>query len=567
MSFLSRMKQRFGNPAASSGSISPFADPAVRALRDAASDAQRSRLPQMAAALSYRTVFGLIPVLIVSLLLIRVLAPKDKQVEILKMALDRTGVSAISLRDDAPPSPEAPASSPAATTPNSAVPASNAPSEPSATAVEPKSTSDGGAADREREHKSPDAPKERGATSDHVSRRVTAALNSRSLSVEEWIHGMIEKADSTVSFKAIGVVGVATLIYAALAMLIEIERAFNQIYRVPRGRSLTRRVMNYWALLTLGSFGLMATFYVGAKFEHWADHAAESHGWIVGSSAVTVELIGYAITVVISTLMITLVYQTVPNTRVKPMSALLGALLAALLWEAGKFGFAQYVAYSKGYARIYGAVALIPLFLLWVYYTWLIVLFGLEVTYQLQYGRSKTGAQPLSDFGPAMIEPSACLVVMTAIARAMVTGTPQSVRALAHSTGLGEAVASLVVLRFAERGLLLRVASGGNHGDADAPRYALARTPGSIRVAEILALGFELAGGPEGNQVVARMRQAQLDAAGSETLADAAGLIGDAPMRSPNPPTISVQNPAESGPVGNGHASSSGSGAARPATL
>ena len=339
----------------------------IAAWLRAAADAQRSRLPQMAAALSYRTVFGLIPVLVVGLLLFRVLAPKDSQLEILKMALDRTGISAISLRDDpaatpetptAPtpaPSPAASPSTPSAPTPSSSAaptPASQAPSETLAAGAEPKSTTDGGEPDGKHEHRTSEAPKEGGAASGHVSRQVDATLHSRSFSAEEWIHGMIEKADSTVSFKAIGVVGVATLIYAALAMLIEIERAFNQIYRVPRGRSLTRRVMNYWALLTLGGLGLIATFYVGAKFEEWADHAAESHGWIIGSGAVTVELIGYAVTVVISTFMIALVYQTVPNTRVKPASALLGALLAALLWEAGKFGFAQYVAYSKGYARI-----------------------------------------------------------------------------------------------------------------------------------------------------------------------------------------------------------------------
>jgi membrane protein len=519
VSWLARITRRFGDPGKTTGpGAAPFADPAVKALRDAAADAQRSRLPQMAAALSYRTIFGLIPVLIVALLVVQAFFPQ-KQREVLKLALERTGISTITLRDDAPVI---------------------------------------------------DAPPPADLVGPPVPPEIAATLSRGSRDVEEWLNVLIARAESTISFKAIGLIGLATLVYAAIAMLVEIERAFNQIFRVPRGRSWIRRIANYWTLLTLGSAGLIATFFVGARFERWAEHVAESRGWIVGSSALTVQLIGYAVTVLISTAMLTLVYEVVPNTRVKPAPAALGAFLAALLWEAGKLGFAQYVLYSTGYAKIYGSLALVPLFLLWVYYTWLIVLFGLEVTYQLQHGRSKTSAQPLSDFGPTVVEASSGLLLMTAVARAMASGSPQSVRSLTQSTGLSEPVVSLVVARFAERGLLLRVERGGASGGSD-PLYTLARTPGSIRVAEILSIGFELAGGPEANAVIARLRQAQIDAAGSETLADTAGLTGDSPSKPAHASPADTGTPGQNPPIplvsSQTAGSTNGSGPSRPATL
>ena len=509
MSWTTQIKALFRDPAGTSGAM---ADPAVRALRDAATDAQRSRLPQMAAALSYRTIFGLIPILVVALVLVRAYTTKTDRDAIIAKGLEYAGVSAITIAE------------PAGSSPADFV----GPPKPEEVALEAAKT----------------------------------ALRENDLNLPQIIRGTIEKAESTVSFQAIGWIGFATLLYAAIAMLVEIELAFNQVFRVPRGRSWLRRVVNYWTLLTLGGIGLIATFYVGIQFQTWATRLAETRGWSPGSGTLTVQLIGYAVTVFISTAMLTLLYESIPNTRVKPVPALVGAFIAALLWEAGKFGFGQYLAYTSGYAKLYGSLALIPLFLLWVYYTWLIVLFGLEVTYQLQHGRLKTRPQPLSDSGPVVVEPTGGLLVLAAMTRAMTAGTPQSVPALTLTTGLAEPAVSLVVSRFCERGLLHRVENPGRQDSAE-PLYTLARTPGSIRIAEVLTIGFELAGGPESNQTVIKLRKAQIDAAGAETLADAAGLSGDSPHRV----FKAVQNPAESITPLLTSAPESDTNASRPATL
>lgn len=488
MNILNNVKRMFRDPSSRAAR-----DPAVRAIRDAAAETERSRLPQMAAALAFRTIFAFIPMAVVALVIIRGQMTVEDRHDVIARMLSFTAVSNITV--------------------------------PPAEFVGP-----------------------------------TTPLESTDLTLI--ITDLVDRADRTVSFKALGWIGFVTLLYAAIAMLVEIERAFNQVFRVPRGRSWTRRIVNYWTILTLGGIGLVATFYVGARFESWANDIVSRQGFALGSGEVTVRIIGYSVTVVISTILLTLMYALVPNTRVRAAAALVGAFIGALLWEAGKAGFQQYIHFSASYAKVYGTMALIPLFLLWVYYTWLIVLFGLLITHQLQHGRNRTSAQPLSDSGPTIVEPSAGLVVMTAMARAMAAGTPQTVKSLCVATGLAESVVAMVVARYAERGLLLRVERG--NPDHDETQYTMARAPGAVRVAEVLSIAFDLAGGPESNPVIERMRKAQIDAAGSETLADAAAGRGIAGGSSPRVEPQTGQNPPMRAVGANG---SGGSGGSRSPTI
>ena len=444
-------------------------DPTVRALQSAAADAQRSRLPQMAAALSYRTLFGLLPIAIVGLILVRSFTTPETQAQVIRGAIEKFGLSSIT------------------------VPSTS-------------STLSGG-----------------------FVGPMPADLGS-SQSLDEWVTAIILRADANVNFSAIGIIGLATLLYAAISMLVEIERAFNQIYRVPRGRSWFRRITNYWSLLTLGSGALVLTFYVGARFEHWVAGIVEDRGWVLGSGAITVGLIGYFVTVIISTALLMLAYMTVPNTRVKAVSAICGALVAALIWEAGKWGFAQYLEFSTNYARLYGSIALVPLFMLWVYVTWLIVLFGLQIAYQLQHGLKNTRAQPFLDAGPAVVDAAAALAVMSSVARAFNAGKQPTAAQIAAGATLPDPVAALVLGGLTDRGLVLRI-DRPDVGEGEST-YTLTRPPSLISAAEILEAGFAIASTPGSiDATTQRLRDAQLHAAGQQSLADLAALVPLTPPR------------------------------------
>lgn len=440
-------------------------DPTVQALRGAAADAQRSRLPQMAAALSYRTVFGILPVLAIGLwILHRVVKPEDLR-EYIHRGINALGLSSIVVQQDAAMDPNL--------------------------FVGPLPSPD---------HAAPPA------------------------SLEQWISAFVERING-VSFTAIGLVGVGMLIYAAISMIVEIERAFNQIYRVPRGRSWVRRIVNYWTLITLGSLGLLATFTIQQQLGDWAGRwTAGRTGF--GSGYITLNTIGFATQWVISAAVLLLLYTAVPNTKVRFVPALWGALLAAAIFESSKFAFGKYVEFSAGvkYARLYGSLALIPLFLLWVYFSWLIVLFGVQLTYYLQHGRARTRAQPIMDLCPTLVDPASVLTVMSTIARAFAEGRTLDAPAIAQRVRLADPLVRIVLARLTERGLLHRIDTHPDDTASDAaePTYALARPPEAISVAELLADGFALAAESAGadDPVLGRIRQAQLAAAGTDTLAD-----------------------------------------------
>lgn len=461
--------------------VAPRARAAVRAIRDTAAEAQRSTIPQMAAALSYRTIFGLIPMIVVALVAVKqFFATPEDMARVLGDAMRYAGLSDISVHDPGPlmgpplpPELRAPAPEPAAAGEAGGVPAGEAPG--------------------------PDA----------------AAQAER---LDRWITDLVQRVGQ-IRWGTIGGIGIALLIYAALAMLVELERAFNQIYRVPVGRSWPRRITQYWTVLTLGTLFLVATFYVGEQFKSWAVQVAQTRGFTVGGGGMTVALIGYVVTVGISTLLFLLAYTTVPNTRVQLYAALAGALVAALLWEAGKWGFTQYVRFSASasYARLYGSIALLPLFLIWVYFTWVITLFGLQVAYQLQHVQRRTVAVPTEALEPVIVEPSAILSVAGMLAERFERGEPASAKEVADRLSIHEPIAGRMLERLAAEGLAHQVFRG-----ADEKAYALARPPHAIDAEALLTAGEQLGGFPPDaapDPLAESMRRSRHEAVHGRTLA------------------------------------------------
>ena len=164
------------------------------------------------------------------------------------------------------------------------------------------------------------------------------------------------------------------VIFAALALLSTIERAFNSIWHIARGRNFFQRIINYWALLTLGPLLLGAAVYVATQYT------------MLGRIQRTVlhNVTPAVLSYVISTLGFFLLYFLLPNTKVRASAAIWGAAAAALVWALAKWVFGMYVTQFIPYSRLYGVLGLIPLGVFWIFITWLIVLFGLELTFTTQ---------------------------------------------------------------------------------------------------------------------------------------------------------------------------------------
>jgi len=181
----------------------------------------------------------------------------------------------------------------------------------------------------------------------------------------------------------ITLVSIIIVIWAALAVLSTVEKAFNNIWHVAKGRGFLHRIINYWALLTLGPLLLGAGIYISAQYST-----------ISQIQKTLLAHIGPAVfSYIVATVAFFLLYFVLPNTKVQAKAAIWGAAVAALVWSFAKWAFGQYVTEFIPYSKLYGVLGLIPLGILWIYITWLIVLFGLQLTFTTQHLKTLDAAE------------------------------------------------------------------------------------------------------------------------------------------------------------------------------
>lgn len=181
---------------------------------------------------------------------------------------------------------------------------------------------------------------------------------------------VVQEYVSSFSSQAQNLSGPSLLLLAVTAflMLLTIERRFNEIWRVREPRQGSQRFLMYWAILTLGPVLIGVGFAISTYIA--------SLPLISGVTEYT-GMLKY-VPFLLSASLFTLIYATVPNCVVRVRYALLGGVLVAVLFELAKSGFAGIMARSN-FEVIYGTFAAVPLFLLWVYLSWTIVLMGAEV--------------------------------------------------------------------------------------------------------------------------------------------------------------------------------------------
>jgi membrane protein len=167
----------------------------------------------------------------------------------------------------------------------------------------------------------------------------------------------------------LGAVGLVAVMVTALALMVTIERTLGQIWRVDRPRTFAKRVLLYWAAITLGPLMLGAslaiTSYLVSASQQWVAVPAESLRWLL-------DVLEFLLLV----LCVSGLYFYVPHTRVRWRHALTGGVLAALGLELAKRALTWYLSAIPTYSAIYGAFAALPILLVWLYLAWVIVLLG-----------------------------------------------------------------------------------------------------------------------------------------------------------------------------------------------
>ena len=187
----------------------------------------------------------------------------------------------------------------------------------------------------------------------------------------------------TVNAGKLTAIGVLFLFATAMIVLLTMDSALNQIWRVPKPRTTVQRVFIYWALITVGPV------LIGASLSLTSWLVSESLG-LVADVPLAGEALLKLVPILLTGIAFSLVYITIPNRRVLVRDALSGGFLAAFAFEGMKHGFAAYITHFPTYKVVYGAFASVPIFLLWIYLSWLVVLSGAVVAAVMPEWRERT---------------------------------------------------------------------------------------------------------------------------------------------------------------------------------
>jgi membrane protein len=274
---------------------------------------------------------------------------------------------------------------------------------------------------------------------------------------------------------AFGSIGFVALFITVLSLMNSIEEAFNRIWHVKTPRKLTRKFSDYLSAILVGPVLVFAAVTITATLQSNTVIRALMSLQALGTVILTLlRLVPYL------TLWgaFTFVYVFIPNIRVRFRSALVGGVVAAVLWQSVGWGFARFVASSTQYYAIYSSFAILLLFLLWLHIGWVIVLLGAQVTYAHQHIHFFQGDRLLLAHSPAGREKLA-LHMMLLVGRNFYHGLePMTVSDLAGRLQLPAGMVKEFLDMFAATRLVLPVADGET--------YVLGRDPEMIGIKEIL---------------------------------------------------------------------------------
>ncbi len=202
-------------------------------------------------------------------------------------------------------------------------------------------------------------------------------LGEKGLQLSQQIISFVDN----INVGVLGSIGLLVLIFTVLSLVKKIESAFNFTWRLTVTRNIFQRFSNYLSVILIGPLLLFTAAGITASFNSSAVvnkiAAIEPFGTIL-------LFIGAAVPVILTILVFTLIYVLIPNTKVRFKSALFGAVIATILWKMTGTLFKMFIADSTNYTAIYSGFAIMIIFMLWVYISWLIVLTGASLSYYHQ---------------------------------------------------------------------------------------------------------------------------------------------------------------------------------------
>jgi membrane protein len=179
-------------------------------------------------------------------------------------------------------------------------------------------------------------------------------------------------------------VGVVLLLWSVMKLLGNIEDSFNDIWEVKKPRSFIRKFTDYFSILLIAPIFIIISGSITVIIQSQLDSIIHSTAWLKPIEHI-VGLILRLFSLLLITGLFTFLYVVLPNTKVKVKPAFYAAIVAAILFELLEFTYINFQIGVARYNAIYGSFAALPLFLIWVQYSWYVVLFGAELAYAYQH--------------------------------------------------------------------------------------------------------------------------------------------------------------------------------------
>ncbi|MHC4713359.1 MAG: YihY/virulence factor BrkB family protein [Planctomycetota bacterium] len=217
--------------------------------------------------------------------------------------------------------------------------------------------------------------------------------------IGERIEGYVDNVANYVGgtrVTALGALSLAFLLWTAIKVLSTVENSFNDIWGLARGRTLVRKVADYTSVLVITPVLIATAISVSA---YLSANPLSGGGVTVTAGRVLLRVAARLGPYLLLWAAFAAFYAFMPNTRVKFSAALVGGLVGASLWQAAFWGYATFQIGVSKYNAIYGGFAALPIFLGWLYLSWVITLFGAEVTFA--YEHSETYRQHMERYNPS----------------------------------------------------------------------------------------------------------------------------------------------------------------------
>lgn len=274
----------------------------------------------------------------------------------------------------------------------------------------------------------------------------------------------------------LGAVGLALLLYTAISLVQKIEESLNYIWHIPQPRRLGERFSRYLSVLMVGPILVFSALGITASVMNIETVrqllAVEALGQAVQMAS---RLVPYLLVIAA----FTFVYYFIPNTRVRLVPALIGGAIGGIVWQTSGWLFAVFVATSGQYAAIYSSFAILILFMIWLYVSWLVLLFGASVAFYNQhpeYLYLGSGEPRLSN----RVREQLALSIMSWATGRFIAGQPAiSLPEFTQMLRMPMHVLATVVTALQDSALLQQTAD-------DPPLFTPARDPSLISVTQVL---------------------------------------------------------------------------------